>query len=125
MTQTKNTQFKLICGLGNPIEVAPAESLHNVGFKTLDQACIFEGISFPEWQEIGNALVYTLESYNGLLYFAKPMSGDINNSGVAIRDLLQTFKLTPDELAVIHDDISLPRGKIKIASSDKSLDIMA
>ena len=41
----------------------------------------------------------------------------MNESGKAVKDLLKTYKTKPDNLIVIHDDIDLPIGKIRIVKN--------
>lgn len=41
----------------------------------------------------------------------------MNESGKAVKDLLRTYRLKPDNLIVIHDDIDLPLGKIRIVKN--------
>lgn len=44
---------------------------------------------------------------------AKPMTY-MNNSGQAVKSLRSAFKILPTQVLVIHDDIDLPLGKIKM-----------
>lgn len=43
---------------------------------------------------------------------AKPQTY-MNRSGPAVADMLKRFSLTPEDMAVLHDDIDIPLGKIK------------
>ena len=95
----------IIIGLGNPGEQYK-NTRHNVGFMTID--AFAKANNFPEFnlQKKSNALVS--EQNNILL--AKPQTF-MNESGKAIKELAKNKNA---EIIVIHDDIDLPIGKIKI-----------
>jgi PTH1 family peptidyl-tRNA hydrolase len=44
----------------------------------------------------------------------------MNNSGVAARDILHSYNLTPEDLLVIYDDIDLPLGKVRLRKRGSS-----
>ena len=44
----------------------------------------------------------------------------MNNSGESVRAILDFYKLTPESIIIIHDDIDLPLGKYKVTSSSSS-----
>ena len=95
-----------IIGLGNPGEQYK-NTRHNVGFMAIDEFA--EKNDFPEFklQKKSNALISKKE--NTLLI--KPQTF-MNESGKAVKEIL---KNNPAEnLIIIHDDIDLPVGKIKI-----------
>lgn len=103
----------LIAGLGNP---GPKyeNTRHNVGFKAIDK--IAEGFQFPnfESQPIFNAKISRGKIAEKEVILAKPQSF-MNNSGKSVKLLLNLYKITRTVLVVIHDDIDLPLGQIKIA----------
>lgn len=111
----------LIIGLGNPGEEY-ARTRHNAGFLLLDEirkvwnfpAFGFEKKFNAEISE-GNCKIQDT-SYKKLL--VKPQAF-MNNSGEAVRKLLDFYKLTPTDIIVIHDDLDLEIGKYKI-STDSS-----
>lgn len=57
----------------------------------------------------------TAEAYVGgeKIILAKPLTY-MNNSGIAVKQLLAKYKLSPDRLVVLYDDYDMPKGKIRI-----------
>jgi PTH1 family peptidyl-tRNA hydrolase len=104
----------LIVGLGNPGE-KHAQSRHNFGFMVLDalQKKISSPLNYFSFDKKTNALIF---KHHDELFLAKPQTF-MNNSGMAVQNLLNYYKLTPDNLVVIHDDFDLPLGKMKIVKS--------
>ena len=102
--------MKLIVGLGNPGSEY-AKTKHNVGFMLAD--ALAERLAAAPWREKFNALVS--EAYIGAekVLIAKPQTY-MNNSGEAVAPLMNWYKLEPEELIVIHDDMDLPAGTIRI-----------
>lgn len=103
--------MKLIIGLGNPGREYQ-DTRHNIGFMVIDklEKEIARGIP-PVWQrdEKRNVLMAKL----GDIVLVKPQTF-MNKSGFAVKALLDFYKLTPADVWVIHDDMDLPLGKIKI-----------
>lgn len=99
----------IIIGLGNP---GPKfeNTRHNVGFMAIDK---FKGKNnFPDFKlnKKSNALI----SEQDKILLVKPQTF-MNNSGLTIKSLTKPYTLTPKpSLIVVHDDIDLPVGKIKI-----------
>ncbi len=102
--------MKLIAGLGNPGSEY-AKTKHNVGFMLAD--ALAEKLNITSWKEKYNALV--ADAYIGAekIIIAKPQTY-MNNSGEAIAPLMNWYKLEPEELIVIHDDMDIPAGTIRI-----------
>jgi PTH1 family peptidyl-tRNA hydrolase len=94
----------LIVGLGNPGEKY-INSRHNVGFILLDE--IFQ----TSWQsdKYGNADVLVNEN----AIFVKPKTF-MNNSGISTKFFANKLKILSENIVVIHDDIDLPFGALKI-----------
>ena len=105
----------LIVGLGNPGKTYE-KTRHNVGFIILDN--LYEklaeyGISKWELSKKFNAEICGATINNQKIILAKPMTF-MNESGIAVQLLSHFYKLTPQDLIVIHDDKDLPLGEIKI-----------
>lgn len=96
---------KLIVGLGNP-GIEYQMNRHNVGFMVIDH--IQEEEHFPGWSEKFKGL-YTKKDDVVLL---KPQTY-MNLSGQSVQACMTFFKLTLDNLWVIHDDIELPLGEVQ------------
>lgn len=96
---------KLIVGLGNP-GTEYQMNRHNVGFMVVDH--VQEEENFPEWTSKFKGL-YTKKDDVILL---KPQTF-MNLSGQSVQACMTFFKLTPDDLWVVHDDIELPLGEVQ------------
>jgi len=102
--------MKLIVGLGNPGR-GYANNRHNVGFICLNHFARTQGIRFDKKQ--GRARIGTGEVAGSKVVIAKPQTY-MNLSGQAVSRLIGKFKISLDNLVVIHDDLDLPLGKIRI-----------
>jgi len=101
---------KLIVGLGNPGS-GYKDTRHNIGFRAVDvigNACGIKISKKKFFSQIGTGKI---KLYDVIL--AKPLTY-VNNSGEAVKKLLHDFSLTPKELIVVHDDIDLEKGILKI-----------
>lgn len=99
--------MKLIFGLGNP-GGEYANTRHNIGFIMLD-----DYIGENKWSKKFNGL-YIEKSINGEKYiFVKPLSY-MNLSGGVVSSFVKYYKVTNKDIIVIHDDLDLPVGKIRI-----------
>jgi len=96
----------IIIGLGNPGEKFK-NTRHNVGFMALDKFA--ENSSFPDFEL--QKKYSSLVSSNENIILAKPQTF-MNESGKAVKKILA--KNNTETVIVIHDDIDLPIGKIKI-----------
>ena len=96
----------IIIGLGNPGEQYK-NTRHNIGFMVID--AFSEKNNFPEFklQKKSNALVSDKDN----ILIAKPQTF-MNDSGKAVKEI--TKNISVEHLAIVHDDIDLPIGKIKI-----------
>ena len=103
-------RFRLIVGLGNPGE-AYRLTRHNIGFMVVDRLAYRHRILVDKRRF---EAVFGLGRVDGRsVIFAKPMTF-MNLSGAAVRNLAHFFHLDTKDLLVIHDDIDLVFGKIKI-----------
>jgi PTH1 family peptidyl-tRNA hydrolase len=115
--------MKLIVGLGNPGQEYETNR-HNVGFLVLDQ--IQKDFSFPEFQfnKKFNALISEksddsflgkigLKNKNKIILI-KPQTF-MNRSGESVQSISQFFKISPENITVIHDDLDIIVGNHKSA----------
>jgi peptidyl-tRNA hydrolase, PTH1 family len=100
----------LIAGLGNPGEKY-ASTRHNIGFMVIDKFFKNQVAVENAWQEDKNKKVFFYKT--GDIILAKPVTF-MNASGVAVRKLVDLYKIKTENIWVIHDDIDLPIGKIRI-----------
>lgn len=106
----------IIFGLGNPGREYE-KTRHNIGFIALDKFSI-------EWK-----IEMTRVRYKSLMgegkfagnriYLVKPLTF-MNNSGNAVRSFMSFYKIEPDRILVIHDDLDLPFGSIRMRESGGS-----
>jgi PTH1 family peptidyl-tRNA hydrolase len=102
--------MKLIVGLGNPGR-AYAHSRHNVGFRCINHLGKAHGISIK--QRHCQAQIGLGQIDNTQVILAKPQTF-MNLSGKSVKSLMQRFHATPSDIIVIHDDLDLPPGKIRL-----------
>ena len=100
----------LIVGLGNP-EEEYARTRHNMGFDTINK--ISEKYNIKVNKSKFNSLygIGTIEGEKVILL--KPQTY-MNLSGVAVRDFINFYKLLPENIIVIYDDLDIEPGIIKI-----------
>lgn len=118
----------LIIGLGNP-EEKYFSTRHNVGFEFLDK--LQTEWDFPEFtcNKKFNAEISentpkvepseTEGSTFGKIILIKPQTF-MNLSGTAVQALLNFYKLTPDNILVVHDDKDIPLGEYRMATDSSS-----
>jgi PTH1 family peptidyl-tRNA hydrolase len=103
--------ISVIVGLGNPGEKYAA-TRHNVGFWLLDRLAADAGASMKtEKKVLGEVGQGSIGHCN--LRLLKPLTY-MNESGQPVRRMLDFYKLTPEQLLVIHDELDLPPGTIRL-----------
>jgi PTH1 family peptidyl-tRNA hydrolase len=108
--------MKLVVGLGNPGR-AYANNRHNIGFICLNHFAKTQGIRFDRKQ--GQARIGSGEVAGSEAVLAKPQTY-MNRSGQSVSRLTKRFITNLDDLLVIHDDLDLPLGKIRIRHGGSS-----
>lgn len=98
----------VICGLGNPGKEYE-RTRHNFGFLVLEVLAKKKGLKF-EFEPQLEAEIATLKNRAILV---KPLTY-MNLSGRAVNKVLKKYHITPQSLLVIHDDLDLPLGRIKL-----------
>ena len=99
----------LFVGLGNPTPNSE-NNRHNVGFKVIDFINKEFGLSKQKPKFKG--LLTTGNIANKKVYAIKPLTF-MNNSGICIRELIEYFKISAEDIVVFHDDLDVEFGKIK------------
>ncbi len=103
--------IRLFVGLGNPGAEYEA-TRHNAGFWWLDAlAASLKTRLVPEraWQ----ALAARVALPSGPVWLLEPMTF-MNRSGVSVAALARFFKIAPDEILVVHDELDLAPGEAKV-----------
>ncbi len=108
--------MKLIVGLGNP-GTAYTHNRHNIGFMCLNRFARKHGIRLAHKQ--GQARVGEGEAAGTRLILARPQTM-MNLSGRSVSLLVKRHKINPEDLIIIHDDLDLPTGKIRIRQGGSS-----
>lgn len=102
--------IRLIAGLGNP---GPEyeNTRHNAGFLALD--ILADELGATYWKNEDGALVAHVKHAGEELMLAKPQSY-MNTSGGPVSKLAAKYKVKPDEILVIHDEMDLEPGTIRV-----------
>ena len=103
----------LLVGLGNPGSKYK-KNRHNVGHIAIDM--IIKKYNFRKKNKNKFGDVFEGQLSNKKIFTLKPKEF-MNLSGVSIKKFLDFYKINIKNLLVIHDDIDLPLGKIKIMVS--------
>jgi PTH1 family peptidyl-tRNA hydrolase len=102
--------MKLIAGLGNP-GLFYANNRHNIGFMCIRYIARTHGIKLNKKGAQARTGKGNINGHEVTL--ARPQTF-VNRSGEAIERLLKRLGAMPSDLIVIHDDLDLPTGKIRI-----------
>lgn len=103
----------LIVGLGNPGEEY-AKTRHNAGFDVID--LLADELSANYWKSDCNSLVSPCKYGSDEIILAKPMEY-MNLSGKPVCALLKKHGIDKEHLIVIHDDLDIPEGAVRIKFS--------
>jgi len=106
----------LIIGLGNP-GGEYKDTRHNIGFMVVEKLAKELGKDTVVWEE-KDKFKSAVAKVGGVL-LVKPVIF-MNNSGLAVSTIANFYKLIPKDVWVIHDDIDLPLGKIRIRTGGGS-----
>lgn len=104
----------IIIGLGNPGEKFK-KTRHNLGFMAVDFFVEKNNLSEFKMQKKYDSLI----SENSEVILVKPQTF-MNNSGLAVKKLTKPYPLNANPLVIVHDDIDLPLGKLKISKDSGS-----
>lgn len=111
--------MKLIVGLGNPGEKYE-NTRHNLGYLVVDHVLKDLGNADADWSTNAklksNVATFTLQcadGRDGKLLLAKPQTY-MNNSGMAVRLLADFYKVAPEDIWIVYDELDLPVGSMKI-----------
>ncbi|KRM88569.1 aminoacyl-tRNA hydrolase [Liquorilactobacillus vini] len=102
--------MKLVVGLGN-IGKEYEGTRHNTGFMVLDHLAQQAGLTFTGPRQ--EAMIAKDHCYQQTILLAKPTTY-MNESGRSVRALLNYYDLEPNDLLVVHDDLDLPTGQLRL-----------
>ena len=106
--------MKLLVGLGNPGQKYE-KTLHNIGFLLLDLVAKEAGIRWQASKPF-QALVGEGEFAGQRVMLAKPQTY-MNRSGSSVAALYRYYRVAAADLFVVHDDIDVAWGKIKLRAA--------
>ena len=102
--------MKLIVGLGNP-GFLYARNRHNIGFMCVSHLAKMHKITFDRKQGHARTGIGNIARYKVVL--ARPQTY-MNASGESVNALMKKLNVKPADLIIIHDDLDLPVGKIRL-----------
>lgn len=116
--------LKMIVGLGNP---GPqfANNRHNIGFQCIELFARRHKLELGKMQmqaRIGDGWVERRiqgQSQRQKVLLVKPLTY-MNASGQPVAQLLRFYKVAPEDLLVIHDDLDLDSGKLRLRANGSS-----
>ena len=106
----------LIVGLGNP-GAKYGSTPHNLGFLAVDRLASKEGITIVR-QEV-DCIIGKGNIAGKTVVLAKPLTF-MNNSGVAVRELLIRYSLKSTDMLVVFDDLALPWSSLRLRLAGSS-----
>ncbi len=108
--------MKMIVGIGNPGNKYE-KTRHNVGFMVLDKYAQEKKVEFSK-SKFGGTYVQT--QINGEKVILLKPEKYVNLSGEVVREFIEYFKISIDDILVIHDDLDLELGSYKLKASGGS-----
>ena len=108
-------RFRLIVGLGNP-GAAYEKTRHNIGFRAIDNFAWAKGAE--EWQKnrkLKGEITQIEQDGTEKLYLLKPTTF-MNESGISLQKVSSYYKIPPEEIVVVYDEINLDVGEVKISA---------
>ena len=101
----------IIVGLGNPGDKY-AGTRHNVGFWLVDRLAANTGAVLKAEKKVLGEVAQTSLAYRNIRLM-KPTTY-MNESGQAVRRVLDFYKVEPEQLLVLHDELDLPPGTVRL-----------
>ena len=102
--------MKLIAGLGNPGKEYE-KTRHNAGFMAMDKLC--DKCHVDMHTEKWNALIANTVIEGEKVLLMKPLTY-MNESGSAVAQAVNFYKIAPEDILIMHDDMDLPTGSVRI-----------
>ncbi|MBO0778111.1 MAG: aminoacyl-tRNA hydrolase [Ktedonobacteraceae bacterium] len=104
--------MKLVVGLGNP-GAQYERTRHNVGFRCVDKLAAQQGW---KWERRGRAMLASGTIGQEKVLLVKPITY-MNNSGEAVREVVSYYKIPPEDVLVIYDELDLPVGRVRLRAN--------
>jgi peptidyl-tRNA hydrolase, PTH1 family len=103
--------MKLVIGLGNP-GLQYEQTRHNVGFRVVERLAEQQGW---KWERRGRALLASGNIGPEKVVLVKPITY-MNNSGEVIGELVRWYKVQPEDVLIVYDELDLPVGRVRLRS---------
>lgn len=110
--------MKLFVGLGNPGKEYEW-TRHNMGFVAIEKFAEMAGGVFDRSDFKGEYGIIRNPSFNEPIIILKPQTF-MNLSGTSVRPLADFYKLTPDDIVVVYDDMAIDEGNIRLRLNGSS-----
>jgi len=100
----------IVAGLGNPGKKYE-NTRHNMGYLALDE--LFDMWQLSKYRKRFSSLCSVTKEHGAKIILLKPLTF-MNDSGRAIKKAASFYKVIPENIIVIYDDIDLPEGALRI-----------
>ena len=107
--------MKLIIGLGNP-GLQYEQTRHNVGFRIADRLAKQQEWT---WERRGRAMLANGNIGSEKVVLIKPLTY-MNNSGEVVGELVRWYKVQPEDILVVYDELDLPVGRVRLNSNGRA-----
>lgn len=102
--------MKMIVGLGNPGKQYELTK-HNIGFMVIDY--LADSVQATPWRDEQKAVVCSFTHKGEKVLLVKPQTF-MNLSGESVGSLMRYYKISPEDVYCVYDDMDLPVGKLRI-----------
>lgn len=106
---------RLIVGLGNP-EPKYDKTRHNIGFEAVDSLSRRWQLSWENNRRFQGLITQGWSPQRDKIWLLKPLTY-MNRSGQSVRAVLDWYKLSPESVLVVYDDMDLPLGRLRLRLS--------
>ncbi len=106
----------LIIGLGNP-GARYENTRHNIGFRAIERFAAKHGLAFGKIEH--KAQIASGAALGQRVLLAKPQTF-MNISGDSVQPLVSFYKVPPERMIVVADDLDLPMGTVRLRKSGSS-----
>ncbi|QDX82020.1 aminoacyl-tRNA hydrolase [Denitratisoma sp. DHT3] len=104
--------IRLVVGLGNP-GAEYTETRHNAGFWFCERLAHELGIAFGKESRFHGWAANARQAGQSGIWLLMPATF-MNRSGQSVRALAQFYRIPPNEMLVVHDELDLPPGQMRL-----------
>ncbi len=103
-------------GLGNPGR-EHEKNRHNVGFRVIN--ALARSFEVVKQETRSRAVIASAEKDSEFIVLVQPLTY-VNASGESVKELVDTYGLSAEDLIVVYDDLDLPLGQVRIKAGGSS-----